>query len=333
MAAAYHSTVPKLSGNARARYPASGRILVPGVEVVRDGREEPFLASPPTLSSVPAAWGGIVLENYSVPALLIPRHEHPEHFLHLVLSGNVEYQIRTRGRDLRFTSRPGTLFLLPRGTVDEINWRGPTQRIAVAVHQRLLTNALDETVDVDDVELTEHWNLIDRHLSALLLEMTADLEDDSPAGRLYGESLANTLAVYLMNRYAVRRITPVGYKGGLPGYRLKRVLDFIGEKLEEDISLAQLAAIAGMSPHYFSQLFKQSTGRAPHQFVLLKRIEHAKKQLCNPKSSVTDAALGAGFQSPSHFARVFRQLEGVTPSRFRADYVTRPTRPTSISTR
>ena len=326
MAATYHSIVPKLTGSTRARYPASGRIIVPGVDVIRDGREEPFLASRPTLSSVPAKWGGIVLENYTVPAVLIPRHEHPEHFLHLVLRGNVEYQVRTRGRDLRFTSRPGTLFLLPRGTVDEINWRGPTQRIAVAVHPRLLTNALDETAHVDDFELTEHWNLSDRHLSALLLEMTADLEDDSPAGRLYGESLANTLAVYLLNRYAVRPITPVGYKGGLPGYRLKRVLDFIAEKLEEDISLSQLASIAGMSPHYFSQLFKQSTGRAPHQFVLQKRIEHAKKQLCNPKSSVTDTALGAGFQSPSHFARVFREFERTTPSRFRADYVTRPTR-------
>jgi len=94
----------------------------------RDGRNR-FSLHLQLYSSVPAAWGGIVLENYSVPALLIPRHEHPEHFLHLVLSGNVEYQIRTRGRDLRFTSRPGTLFLLPRGTVDEINWRGPTQRM------------------------------------------------------------------------------------------------------------------------------------------------------------------------------------------------------------
>jgi AraC family transcriptional regulator len=320
MAATYQSIVPNVPGSARA----SSNIIVPGVDVVRDGREEPFLASRPTLSSVPAGWAGIALENYSVPAVLIPRHEHPEHFLHLVLRGNVEYQVRTRGRDLRFTSRPGTLFLLPRGTVDEINWRGPTQRIAVAVHRRLLTNALDETADADDVELTEHWNLIDRHLSALLLEMTADLEDDSPAGRLYGESLANTLAVYLLNRYAVRRITPIGYKRGLPGYRLRRVLDFIGEKLEEDISLSQLAAIAGMSPHYFSQLFKQSTGRTPHEFVLLKRIEHAKKELCNPKSSVTEAALRAGFQSPSHFARVFRQFEGTTPSRFRADSVTKP---------
>jgi len=80
-----------------------------------------------------------------------------------------------------------------------------------------------------------------------------------------------------------------------------------------------------MSAHYFSQLFKQSTGRAPHQYVLLKRIEHAKEQLCNQKTSVTNAALSAGFQSPSHFAHVFRQLEGTTPSRFRADNIPKPT--------
>ena len=325
MGATHRPIASRPSDSAEVRCPAISRIIVPGVGVVRDGREEPFLATRPTLSSVPVEWGGIALENYTVPAVLIRRHEHPEHFLHLVLRGNVEYQIRTRGRDLRFTSRPGTLFLLPRGTVDEINWGGSTQRIAVAVHPRLLTNALDETAHADDVELTEHWNLIDRHLSALLLEMTADLEDDSPAGRLYGESLANSLAVYLLNRYAARRITPVAYKGGLPGYRLKRVLDFVADRLEENISLSQLAAIAGMSPHYFSQLFKQSTGRAPHQYVLLKRIEHAKEQLRNPKSNVTDVALGAGFQSPSHFAHVFRQLEGTTPSRFRADYIMRPT--------
>lgn len=326
MGATHRSIPPKPSDGAEPRHAATSRIVVPGVDVVRNGRAQPFLSIPPTLSSIPIEWRGIALENYTVPAVLVSRHEHPEHFLHLVLRGNVEYQIRTRGRDLRFTSRPGTLCLLPRGTVDEVNWGGSTQRIAVAVHPRLLTNALDETAHADDVELTEHWNLIDRHLSALLLEMTADLEDGSPAGRLYGESLANSLAVYLVNRYAARRITPVAYRGGLPGYRLKRVLDFIADNLEEDISLSQLAAIAGMSLHYFSQLFKQSTGRAPHQYVLLKRIEHAKAQLCNPKSSVTEAALGAGFPSPSHFARVFRQFEGTTPSRFRADYVTRPIR-------
>jgi AraC family transcriptional regulator len=80
-----------------------------------------------------------------------------------------------------------------------------------------------------------------------------------------------------------------------------------------------------MSPHYFSELFKQSTGRAPHNYVLLRRIERAKQQLCEPKGSVIEAGLDAGFQNASHFARIFRKLEGTTPSRFRSDHVLRQT--------
>jgi AraC family transcriptional regulator len=209
--------------------------------------------------------------------------------------------------------------------MDEVNWTGPTQRVAVAMHPCLLTSALEETAHQSDVELTEHWDSVDRHISTLVLEMTADLGDGSPAGSIYGESLANALAVYILRRYAVRRITPLVYKGGLPPYRLKRVLDYIAETLETNISLSQLASIAGMSPHYFSELFKQSTGWAPHNYVLLRRIERAKQQLRDPKRSVIEAGLDAGFQNASHFARVFRKLVGSTPSKFRSDYVLRQT--------
>jgi AraC family transcriptional regulator len=90
----------------------------------------------------------------------------------------------------------------------------------VAVHPSLLTGALDETAHKSDIELTEHWT--DPHIMAVLLAMTTDLTEDSPAGRLYSESLADALAVYLLNRYTVRRYTPAAYRGGLPGHRLNR---------------------------------------------------------------------------------------------------------------
>lgn len=296
-------------------------LILPGVDVVRAGREEPFLEAIPILSSASVQWRGIALNNYRVPAVLIQRHEHPENFLHVVLRGTVRYEVKTRGRNFRFTSRPGTIFLLPRGTVDEVNWLGETQRIAVAIHPRLLADSLEDVTHGSEVELTEHWDLIDRHISTLVMEMTADLEDSTPAGTLYGESVANALAVYLIKRYAVWPLRIAVYKGGMPPYRLKRVVDFIADCLQENISLSQLAAIAGMSPHYFWQLFKQSTGHTPHSYVLRQRIERAKQKLRDPKSSIIDAGLDAGFQSPSHFARVFRRLEGTTPSKFRADYV------------
>ena len=129
--------------------------------------------------------------------------------------------------------------------------------------------------------------------------------------------------MYLVRRYCVRRIIPASYKGGLSPYRLKRVLDYIGDKLETNISLTDLATIAGMSPHYFCELFKQSVGRSQHNYVLMQRIERAKQLLRSPKRTIIEAGLDVGFQNPSHFARMFRKLEGTTPSRFRADCVSR----------
>jgi AraC family transcriptional regulator len=127
----------------------------------------------------------------AIPACVIPRHEHVENFLHVVLSGTVRYEVLTAGKCLRFSAQIGTTFVPPRGTVDELRWAGPTHRIAVAVHPSLLVNALDETAGEHDIELTQHWNVIDRDIMAVLMAMTTDLDEGSPAGRLYGESLAN----------------------------------------------------------------------------------------------------------------------------------------------
>ncbi|MBV8088433.1 MAG: helix-turn-helix transcriptional regulator, partial [Alphaproteobacteria bacterium] len=154
---------------------------------------------------------------------------------------------------------------------------------------------------------------------AVLLAMTTDLKEGSPAGRLYGESLCNALAVYLLNRYTVRRYAPVAYRGGLPGYRLRRVLDYIGDNLAEDLSLGQLAAVVDMSPHYFAELFKKNTGQTPHRYILLRRIERAKNNIAHANCSIIEAGIEAGFSNASHFARVFRKLVGTSPSGFRAE--------------
>lgn len=288
------------------------------VSVWREGRAEPFLHAHPKLSSAAARWSGVVLEEYAVPACVIPRHEHAENFLHVVLQGSVRYEVLTRGKTLNFSANAGTIFILPRGTIDEIRWDGPTHRIAVALQPPLLTSALDETVHERDIELTEHWNLIDPNIMAVLVAMKADLNAGSPAGRMYGESLANALAVYLLKRYAARPREPAVYRGGLQRYRLRRVIEYMDENLSRDLTLGQLAAVAGMSTHYFAELFRQSMGRAPHQFVLQRRIELAKQRLCDPRRTVTEAGLDAGFRNPSHFARVFRKWVGVSPSVFRS---------------
>src|SRR5688572_4590384 len=110
----------------------------------------------------------------------------------------------------------------------------------------------------------------------------------------------------------------VAHRSGLPEYRLKRVLDYVGGNLASDLSVSQLAAVVGMSPHYFAERFRTSTGFTPHRYVLLRRIERAKQCLRESGRSVTEVGLDAGFRNPSHFARVFRQIVGSSPSRFRS---------------
>jgi AraC-like DNA-binding protein len=107
-------------------------------------------------------------------------------------------------------------------------------------------------------------------------------------------------------------------RGGLPGYRLRRILDYIAAHVSEDLTLDRLAYLVGMSPHHFASMFRQSTGAPPHQFVLLQRVERAKERLCQPGGSILDVALDVGFNNASHFARTFRRFVGTSPSTFRA---------------
>jgi AraC family transcriptional regulator len=104
----------------------------------------------------------------------------------------------------------------------------------------------------------------------------------------------------------------------MPTARLNRVLDFINQNFAQDLRLWELAALAGMSPHYFCELFKASTGLTAYQYVLQCRIEHAKRYLRDPELSVGDVGVAAGFSDQSHFTKVFRRMVGVTPMKYRS---------------
>lgn len=104
--------------------------------------------------------------------------------------------------------------------------------------------------------------------------------------------------------------------GGLPPFRLRKVQRYIGEHLDEDLTLARLAEVADISKYHFSHLFKQSVGTPPYRYVILQRIEEAKRLLAQTELSIAQIALRSGFSSHSHFSRTFRKHVGTTPSAF-----------------
>src|SRR5262245_24319487 len=130
--------------------------ILSGVEVMRQGRVEPFLHGHPSLTSSSVRWAGVAVEDHSVPACVIDRHEHLENFIHMIVRGSVKYEVLTRGKVLHFHASPGTTFILPQGTIDELRWKGETHRIAVAIHPRTLVTAVNASYDERSINLIEN---------------------------------------------------------------------------------------------------------------------------------------------------------------------------------
>jgi AraC family transcriptional regulator len=93
--------------------------------------------------------------------------------------------------------------------------------------------------------------------------------------------------------------------------------EFIDQNLSENITLEDLAGLAGLSSYHFSRKFKADLGIAPHAYVLSRRIDRAKSLLNGSRLPLKLVAAECGFTDQSHLSRVFRKFLGVTPNNFR----------------
>jgi AraC-like DNA-binding protein len=99
--------------------------------------------------------------------------------------------------------------------------------------------------------------------------------------------------------------------------QIKRARQFIEANFQEDLSLAIVARQANMSSFYFCKKFKQVTGVNFNRFVSGVRVEKAKNLLLNPNYRVSEIAFDVGFQSLTHFNRVFKNVAGQSPTEYR----------------
>ena len=99
---------------------------------------------------------------------------------------------------------------------------------------------------------------------------------------------------------------------------ITRAKEFIQQNQAEDLSLGQVAKAVNTSTFYFCKLFKKTTGLNFTDYVSRVRIEKAKNLLLNPNLRVSEIAYEVGFQSLTHFNRVFKKIIGESPSDYRA---------------
>lgn len=99
--------------------------------------------------------------------------------------------------------------------------------------------------------------------------------------------------------------------------RMNRVLVFIEANIAEPIRLQQIAAAAALSPFHFSRSFKKASGVSPMRYVLLCRVDAAKRLLANPKIQHAAIVYACGFASESYFCTAFKAVTGMTTCEYR----------------
>ena len=159
----------------------------------------------------------------------------------------------------------------------------------------------------------------DPYVFHLAAEAAARLRREQTLPPRYVESVALLASVHVRERYLQRR--PAGLdrpSAVLAPHSQARVLAHIRAHLGENLPLADLAAVAGISTGHFARAFRTSVGETPHRFLMRQRVEYARDLLRadGGKTSLGEAAFQAGFSSQSHLTRCFRAWCGLTPGEF-----------------
>jgi len=229
--------------------------------------------------------------------------------------GSIEVGLR-RSEMTRSTYDTGEM-ILPRRHVEEWVKTDDIHLLVLEISDTPLMAACDGTNA--EVELRYEPTLVDTRVGALVVAVNAERIAGFPTGRLFLDSVEQALAAALVERHAVRpRPAPI-HRGGLTPARLRRVTELVHAKIEDELSLDEMAESAGLSTAHFSQMFRKSTGESPHQFVLRHRVQRAKEMLRAAEVRMLDVAVACGFKTQQHFARVFRQLCGASPTEYRQE--------------
>lgn len=171
--------------------------------------------------------------------------------------------------------------------------------------------------DSERVQLDPIFNAGGDAVSAICAAVVDELQAPAPLGRLYAETLGHVLALHLLAGSSARARLRTPRACGLPVPTLRRVLEYIHTHLADDLPLADLAALASLSPYHFLRQFRRSTGVAPHQYHMRVRLERAAALLRVGTLPGIAIAHAVGFADHSHLIRHFRRAYGTVPSTWR----------------
>ena len=227
------------------------------------------------------------------------------------------------GRQEQTRPDPGTVWLVPTGVgPEEIVISKPMPK---TLHLFLPIEQFDNLADqynlgkslVRSVQYVGGLN--DDLIRQVGMSVLNELSEQTAASRMVAEMSSLMLATRLIQNYVDRDLIDriAGGPARLEPARMRRVLDYIDQHLEDDIAISDLAQVAHLSEFHFARVFATTMGMPPQRYVSQRRLAAAKKMIGVGKLPLSEIAFRSGFSSQASFTRAFRRATNMTPGEFR----------------
>ena len=292
------------------------------IDWTQNNRRSPLFPGSSLLSSHKAGWENLTLEHHFVRSVWeTPNIRYAQHtiVIHLNAKTNLERKIGDRRQD--YNMSVGDIAIVPANVNHCIVNKQECEGLFLALDPQFVAQIAHETVDPDSTELVPTFIQSDPLIYHLGLALKSELETDYFGSRPYVETLTTALAAHTVKKYSTHKVKLDRYEGGLSRYSLRQAIRYINDNLHStNLKIAEIAIVVGMSPYYFSRLFRQSMGLSPHEYLTQRRLEVAKQMLKKTNLPIVEIAADVGFNSQSHFITLFKQQVGTTPLKYRKEF-------------
>jgi AraC family transcriptional regulator len=173
------------------------------------------------------------------------------------------------------------------------------------------------TPRVGDLDCRQAAAVNDATIAGLGGTILPALSHPRQANRLFVDHITLAVGVHVASTYGGMRPLVRPVRGGLAPWQERRAKEILNANLDGGVPLKDVARECRLSVSHFSRAFRRTMGVAPHNWLLMRRVEVAKEKLRENRLSLSDVALACGFADQSHLTRVFARTVGVSPGAWR----------------
>lgn len=268
-------------------------------------------------------WSHIHAERWSHMPGELPALTPRDTEIAILLQGRTFVERVGSGQRQQTHGRRGTVWLCPAGVEEEyINISAPiVECLHIFLPGRPFEDTMLRDLEIDPAQVALRYDVVPRDpfIEHVALKIIQEMREESAAGRLLIEALSIALSAHLVHTYSAVKIRRnASADKPLDRRRLERVEEFITAHLFDEVTVADIAAVACMSVAHFTRSFRAATGRTPYEYVSGRRLETARRRLLNEDTHIAELAAATGFSSQANFTRAFRKAFGVTPAQMRS---------------